>query len=137
MNPKENNLDADIAKGKEDILRARKAKQQTPKPAPSSEEKVQDPTELMRAVVDANKKKHEQRDSSNVPRFDVAERVLAEQRRSTAARRSGPGKVPIVEIPAKPLDRIDIIPRTTPKRSSLIVEIVARDIQKLINQKYE
>lgn len=144
MDPEENKIDADIAKGKEDILRARKAKQQMPIDDVSKARSPQEPSELMRAVVDANKRKHTQRDKSNVPSFDVAEKIMAKQRRTTSARRAAPDKIPIVEIPPKskstpPMTspRVDIIPRTRPNSNSMIAEIVTRDIKAFLQNTWD
>ncbi|UCG59882.1 MAG: hypothetical protein JSU70_10245 [Phycisphaerales bacterium] len=75
------------------------------------------------------------RRTAEVPSFDLAEKIMAEQRRSTATTRRGPGRK--VQTPSKPArDRaMDYaIGQPVPvafEQSLIIAEIVARDIEKL------
>lgn len=72
---------------------------------------------------------------SEIPKFDLAEQILAEQRKVTSARRKRPGQT--IE-PAKkeqgpePIDYI--VEQPTPmalERQQIIADIVARDIERL------
>ena len=71
---------------------------------------------------------------SRIPSFDLAERIMTEQRKATATRRKAPGR----NEPAPP-ERTKQ-PSTSPKRGSMtigsepddvIAEIVKRDIERL------
>jgi hypothetical protein len=108
-------IDDDILRCKEDILRARDImppyKQQTGE----------------------NTKRRE----TEIPQFDLAEEIMAEQRKLTAIRRKSPGKKTNVEpvsytpqqpmpVPENPFDSA---------QGGLISEIVARDIRRLCGGK--
>ena len=107
---------------------------------------------LLEAVVKANKKASPRKAVSNspesigkktdfisisknakrsVPSFDLAEEIMAEQRKITAAKRKSPGvKTPAPQSPAQ----IGSAGRKEPvllEQSLIIAEIVARDIKKL------
>ncbi len=112
-------MDADIRQAKKDVLRARDiipggAKQDKPDspPLPAAERK---PIE--------------------VPRFDLAEEIMAEQRKITAVKRQAPGKKTEsgrVESRGESFGRT--IEPPTPvltEQDRIISEIVARDIERL------
>jgi hypothetical protein len=80
-------------------------------------------------------------ENSEIPRFNLAEQIMAEQRKFVASRRRGPGAKPaepqaapeqpepiVAEVPAPPKRRIEAI---APPYSDIIARIVARDIQRL------
>jgi hypothetical protein len=94
---------------------------------------------MMRAVIEANKKRRRQ-NSSPVPSFDVSRSILPAQRNESAARRTAPGKPrPIESQPAPPPARqpsaaIETIEQSHVPYSSLIADIVARDIETFCRQ---
>jgi len=148
MDQSDEKIDADILKGREDILRARKAADNripTPdKSGPLSSGKSQnqprqigaapaEPSPLMKAVVDANKQALAARDTSAVPRFNVADRILTRQRHESAAKRTAPlrpqtAKAAQPTPAAAPKDQIE---QHRPTCNTVIAQIVARDIHRL------
>jgi len=73
------------------------------------------------------------RETSKIPKFDLAEQILAEQRKITAIRRKAPGqkpKVPDQQTQAKSIGYTRP-PPTLSEQEQIIAEIVARDIEKL------
>jgi hypothetical protein len=72
--------------------------------------------------------------TSEIPKFDLAGQILAEQRKIAAIRRKGPGRK--VEAP-KQRRQVESArntikpPPTLPEQEQIIAEIVARDIEKL------
>ena len=70
-----------------------------------------------------------------IPRFDLAEEIMAEQRKITAIRRKAPGKKfeAQPERPqAKPIDyTIELSIPWQAEQDRIIAEIVARDIEEL------
>ena len=72
---------------------------------------------------------------SEIPRFDLAEQIMAEQRKVTSARRKGPGKDVEARKPEQEAESVDyLVEQPTPmalERQQIIAEIVARDIEKL------
>jgi hypothetical protein len=71
-----------------------------------------------------------------IPKFDLAEQILAEQRKIAAVRRKGPGKrakapkPQTVKAPIHPVER----PSICVEQERIIAEIVARDIENLIKE---
>jgi hypothetical protein len=141
-------VDDDILQSKEDVLRARDImppykkktheEPKTPKDgestiSPTAEtESVEMKEDTMRAPEgDAEVQQAE----SEIPRFDLAEKIMAEQRRITAIRRKAPGKqiergtekpadVPAGHIVGQPIS-------TESYEDKIIADIVARDIERL------
>jgi len=114
MSEKNKQPDAGAGRGKVKVLRARDIipGDSTPAKAISTDE-------------------HNQ---SRIPSFDLAERIMTEQRKATATRRKGPGR-----NEPTPAERTEQ-PSTSPKRGSMpigsepddvIAEIVKRDIERL------
>lgn len=72
---------------------------------------------------------------SEVPRFDLAEKIMAEQRRITTVRRKGPGQIEEAqeqERGASPGGGIkEQVPIALSGEEQIISEIVARDIERL------
>ena len=112
-------IDADILECKKDILRARdiipgsaKDKKGDLAPLPASEQK-----------------------RPEVPRFDLAEEIMAEQRKATAIKRKGPGEKGKVSKAKRQAGAVGYKIRhprkTSGEESRLIAEIVARDIERL------
>jgi hypothetical protein len=83
------------------------------------------PTEPAGAVQEANE----------IPRFDLAEQIMAEQRKITAIRRKAPGKktkAPDQQPQAQSTGyTIKQPPSILSEQEQIIAEIVARDIEKL------
>jgi hypothetical protein len=84
--------------------------------------------------------KEEAEEASEIPRFDLAEEIMAEQRKITAIRRKAPGvKTEVQRL--KPETRIDDHSIEQPKpllseQEKIIAEIVARDIEELCRGNY-
>lgn len=81
-------------------------------------------------------------DQSDIPKFDLAEKVLAEQRKVSARRRKGPTasarEAPMRIEPVSPKPRLEpaghAIEQPSPmllEQDQIIAEIVARDIARL------
>ena len=72
---------------------------------------------------------------SEIPKFDLAEEIMAEQRKVTSARRKAPGKTVEAGKQEQEAESVDyIVEQPTPmalERQQIIAEIVARDIEKL------
>jgi len=147
----ENNeqFDADILRCKVDILRARDIMPEPPPPykkeethqKPKSQNGSENTTHSADAAPKSAKKEKPvesasvQQEKTEIPRFDLAEQIMAEQRKITAIRRKAPGKKfeAQPEWPqAKPVGYG--IERSIPweaEQDQIIAEIVARDIEKL------
>lgn len=78
----------------------------------------------------------------DIPRFDLAQDIMAEQRRLTAIRRKGPGGL---ERPSSPVSRLSLTePRLTiddgrwasADWDPIIADIVAKDIERLCGGAY-
>ena len=115
----------DIIPGKTSSKKAKTAKKKT-----SSSKKGAGPAKDMPAEPTDKGQKE-----SEIPKFDLAEQILAEQRKVASARRKGPGQTiepAKKEQEAEPVDYLGEQP--TPmalERQQIIAEIVARDIEKL------
>jgi len=73
-------------------------------------------------------------ETGEIPKFDLAEQIMAEHRKNTAIRRKGPGKK--AKTPKKPHPAESIARNLKPRPiasepGQIIAEIVARDIEKL------
>jgi len=156
----ENNeqIDADILQCRADILRARdivtpykKETRQEPKSQKIGENTTQAQAEQIKTAKDTSVGPEEtEQKKTEIPRFDLAEKIMAEQRRITAVRRKAPGK----KTAAHPAHRgwagaqgqepeVEsigyTIGRPTPALSEqerIITEIVARDIERLCRRDY-
>ena len=110
----------------------------------------QDDTDVIRAqdmVPPYNQDKHREQslpttespdvvlETSEVPKFDLAEQIMAEQRKVTAIRRKAPGKKTKTLAPQPQIKStgcaIKQPPPTSSEKGIIITEIVARDIEKL------
>jgi hypothetical protein len=73
-------------------------------------------------------------ETNDIPKFDLAEQIMAEHRKNTAIRRKGPAKK---AKPHKKLHPVEIIVRNVKPGpfvsgpEQVIAEIVARDIENL------
>lgn len=73
-------------------------------------------------------------ETNEIPKFDLAEQIMAEQRKNTAIRRKGPGKMarpPQKQHPAESIARNVMPGPILSGPGQIITEIVARDIEKL------
>jgi hypothetical protein len=74
---------------------------------------------------------------TEIPKFDLAEQILAEQRKLSSVKRKGPGEKTKVRSPKRVEPSISPIeePLIGPDQERIIAEIVARDIENLIANK--
>jgi len=74
-------------------------------------------------------------EEAEIPRFDLAEKIMAEQRKITAIRRKGPGKKTKAEreqLQAKPVSYTIKQPGSEQtEQNRIIAEVVAKDIERL------
>jgi hypothetical protein len=128
-------IDTDILQCKADILRASDI-------IPSSRKKVFQELKPQQAAQNtsypANATENPavaSQEQAEIPKFDLAEEIMAEQRKITAIRRKRPGKkneVQNQDIEVKPTGYATKQPTQKPsQQKQIIVEIVARDIEKL------
>ena len=142
--------DADILQCKEDILRARDIMppyKKTGENATRSDDEVEgtakeekirhkDTTETQANQIKPGKEKQAepvraQQEKNEIPRFDLAEDIMAEQRKISAIRRKAPVKTietqkeePVGYTIGQPIP-------AQPYQQQVIAEIVARDIERL------
>ncbi len=129
--PKNKRSDDDILRCKADILRAHDIipTERTPLkgPNPSPGEKA--------AKKDTLRATHQQ---TGVPKFNLAEEIMVEQRRIAAIKRKGPDKKIEVEEPQVQSVRYAIKQpgQVLAKQDQIIAEIVARDIESVCRGGY-
>jgi len=73
-------------------------------------------------------------DNSAIPKFDLAEQIMAEQRRISSTKRKGPGRKVDTQKQlrkAEPTTSFSISPPILSEQQRIIAEIVSRDIKKL------
>jgi len=93
-------------------------------------------------VVSVNKKEETEtpQEKGEIPRFDLAEEIMAEQRKITAIRRKAPGQkneVQKLKPETQPVDHIIEQPKPAlSEQEKIIAEIVARDIERLCRGDY-
>ena len=72
---------------------------------------------------------------SDIPRFDLAEKIMAEQRRITAVRRKGPGQQDEAQEQEREAESLnnteEPVPQALSEEEQIIAEIVSRDIEVL------
>lgn len=97
---------------------------------------------LPRPAVRMNKKEEAEtsEETPEIPSFDLADEIMAEQRKITAIRRKAPGQKTEVQR-LKPEPQIDDLIIEQPKpllseQEKIIAEIVARDIERLCRGDY-
>jgi len=67
-----------------------------------------------------------------IPSYDLAENILAEQRRAAGRRRRGPGRVEDEPVAVAPVGATHASPvQDLPELQRVVAEIVARDIERL------
>lgn len=130
-------IDADILQCKADILRARDIIPGEPpyKKKTRQEPKLQKTGEDTAGPADAAST---QKEKTEIPRFDLAEAIMAEQRKITAIRRKAPGKKnETEEREAEPISHtIEQAIPTLSEQEQIVAEIVARDIEKMCRGDY-
>ena len=110
------------------VDKAEKIKKRSAKKKKQSPKKTPYVNEQSTVREDAMQKTNE------IPKFDLSEQIMAEQRKITAIKRKGPGKMarpPKKQHPAESIGR-NVMPRpilSGPEQ--IIAEIVARDIEDL------
>ena len=141
MSQAENNeqIDADILQCKADILRSRDIislhKQKTRQKS-EPQKTGEDAIESADAAEISTQKAETLREETEIPKFDLAEDIMAEQRKITAIKRKAPSKKIQAQKPqpqAEPVGYTTIEPPTPgqPEQDQIIAEIVARDIERL------
>jgi len=113
-------------------IRAEEEKRPREGTVPIPIETIPPPTEPASLPVE----KAEQ-EKTEIPRFDLAEEIMAEQRKMTATRRKSPDKKTEIKEP-QVRSASYIIERPTPEspEQQIIAEIVARDIERLCRGDY-
>jgi len=140
MSKAENNeqVDADILQCKADILRARDIipphKQKTPQ-KPQSQKTGEDATESADTAEISTRKAETLQEKPEIPRFNLAEEIMAEQRKITAIKRKAPAKKIEAERSESQAEAaghtIGQPAPGQPEQDRIIAEIVARDIERL------
>jgi len=116
---------AESVKKSEDNRRKKSSKEMNSRPAAKKAQLVNEsPTRC----------EDEMQETGEIPKFDLAGQIMAEQRKITAIRRKGPGKMvspPQKQHPAESIGR-NVMPRPILSGPGQIIsEIVARDIEEL------
>ncbi len=73
-------------------------------------------------------------ENNGIPQFDLAEQIMAEQRKNASVRRKGPGRkvrAPKEKLKVEPVGHTIKTQPALPEQEQIIAEIVARDIKKL------
>lgn len=73
-------------------------------------------------------------DKGGIPKFDLAEQIMAEQRRISATKRKGPGRKVNTQPQirkAEPTTSFSVSSPILSEQQLIIAEIVSRDIKKL------
>ena len=84
--------------------------------------------------TNGNKQNDTNGKSSQIPKFDLAEQILAEQRKINAIRRKGPAKKAETskqQLKAESISYTTQPPPILSEQEQIIAEIVSRDIKKL------
>lgn len=128
-------IDDDILRCKADILRSRDVMPPY-KQEPKTGKAPTPPTDIKEIPIqkDAPKSPASAQNKNEIPQFDLAEEIMAEQRRITAIKRKAPGKKMDVPKGRREVEPISYaLEQPMPEQSEesrLIAEIVARDIRK-------
>lgn len=109
MGDTEKQIDDDILKSRQDVLRAKDIIPSTSS-APASQQK-----------------------SADIPKLDLGKQIMAQHRKVTAVKRKSPGQpIAAKKAVAKPSVNLRVPePPTASKYNPLIAEIVSRDIKRL------
>ncbi|MHC4458032.1 MAG: hypothetical protein ACYS0I_13290 [Planctomycetota bacterium] len=125
-------------KGKNQAVKQQEASEKTTQPTDSAQETpAQQAASSQDNITKAQNKAEDTGErQAEIPKFDLAEEIMAEQRKITAIKRKGPGK----KIEAQGQERhvepagyaIEPPRSASPEQEKIISEIVARDIEKLL-----
>jgi hypothetical protein len=136
---REEQIDDDILESRADILRA---SGMTPSGEEQSHEQSksegggEDATPPADTVEETSEPASSQAEKSEIPRFDVAEKIMAGQRRITAVRRKGPGETKGPESPESGVEAASEsfgqAAPAQPQKDENIADLVARDIERLL-----
>jgi hypothetical protein len=139
-------IDDDILQSKADILRARDIIPGKPKPSDTDQpDKKQTPQqqEIAQEGAESGAEEAQNEDTTvaesaekeaEIPQFDLAQDILAEQRKAAAVRRKGPASQAKAEgerAQARLEAHVVEPPAAEPDADRIITEIVARDIERL------
>ena len=144
---KKEQIDDDILQSKADVIRSRNitSSSQDSTQSQKAEEKaaypdVKEPegtSSLLAAVVKANKTETARTSQADIPRFDLAEEIMAQHRKATAIKRKSPGKKTEVRTEKKSYkqksEAADYMAgeEISANEDLIVAEIVARDIERL------
>ena len=107
------------------------------KGTPNAEFRVGDPKVLraMDVIPPFDKSARPREDGMEIPSYDLAENILAEQRRAAGRRRRGPGRVEDEPAAPAPVGAKNLSPLLASQDllelQRVVAEIVARDIERL------
>jgi hypothetical protein len=149
---KDEQIDDDILQSRKDILRAKDIippfKQEPAQEVPQQETAEQ--KDATGESVEAGEEEKERTEiaqeepaepaapsqKSEIPRFDLAEDIMAKQRRMSAARRKAPTEKEepqVQEVELEPAGRrFEPVTTATPQEQKIIAQLVARDIERLL-----
>ena len=116
---------AESIKKSEDNRRKKSSKEMNSQPAAKKAQLVNEPPTTCEDAM---------QETGEIPKFDLAEQIMAEQRKITAIRRKGPGKMtkpPPKQHPAESIGRNVMTRPILAGPGQIIAEIVARDIEEL------
>jgi hypothetical protein len=103
---------------------------------PPNPETTQMQVEPAEPTEEAAEPASSQAEKSEIPRFDVAEKIMAGQRRITAVRRKGPGETKGPESPESGVEAASEsfgqAAPAQPQKDENIADMVARDIERLL-----
>jgi hypothetical protein len=149
---KDAQIDDDILQSRKDILRAKdiippfkqepaqEARQEAAEQKDAAGESAEPAPQEGKEPVEIGQEKPAEPaappQKSEMPRFDLAEDIMADQRRMTAIRRKAPAekkepKVQEVQLEAAGR-RFEPVTSATPQEQRIIAQIVARDIERLL-----
>lgn len=109
---------------------------------PIETQPLKEPAPLPRPAVNVNKKEEAEtlQEKPEIPSFDLAEDIMAEQRKITAIRRRAPGQKAEAQRLKPEVQSVDHIieePKPAPsEQEKIIAEIVAKDIERLCRGDY-
>ena len=148
-------IDADILQSRADVVRSRK---KTPLPEGEPQDSTQSqktkekadyskddeikasegPSSLLAAVVKANKTETARTSQADIPRFDLAEEIMAQQRKITAIKRKAPGAKTDVRAEKNNYERrseaadYGAVQEIPANEDLIVADIVTRDIERLL-----
>lgn len=104
--------------------------------APANSEDAPIQAEPTGSVEEAAEAKGAPAEKSEIPRFDLSEDIMAEQRRITAVRRKRPGETKVSESSGTGVEGVSEafghVAPAKPEQDESIADLVARDIERLL-----